>query len=82
HWTVELDYACANNTAGNRIHFSTGAREFSSRVAGTGTWDDYRKLRIGQLDLGGGRRQIVVSPAGPLRSFLIDLRSIRLIPPE
>ena len=82
HWRVELDYACANNTAGNRIHFSTGTREFSCRVAGTGTWDEYKKLRVGELDLGRGRRQIVVSAAGPLQSFLIDLRAIRLIPPE
>ncbi|MCA9035768.1 MAG: c-type cytochrome, partial [Planctomycetaceae bacterium] len=80
-WTVEVDYACDNGTAGGVIKFSTGTRLLSARIPGTGTWDEYRSWTVGELDLHGGRRQIIVTcPEKPI-SALLDLRSVRLIPP-
>lgn len=82
HWTVEVDYACSNGTAGNPIRFSTGSRLLTARVPGSGTWDDYRTWNAGKIDLGRGRRQLIVTAAEQPSSFLIDLRGIRLIPPD
>jgi hypothetical protein len=82
HWTVEFDYACDNATAGNPLKLSTGSRLLTARVPGTGTWDNYRTWSAGSIDLGRGRRQLVVTaPQNPTFS-LIDLRAIRLIPPK
>ncbi|MCA9064268.1 MAG: neutral/alkaline non-lysosomal ceramidase N-terminal domain-containing protein [Planctomycetaceae bacterium] len=81
HWTVEMDYACDNGAAGSLIKLSTGTRLLSARVPGSGTWDDYRIWTPGEIDLGRGRRQIIVTAPEPLSSALIDLRTIRLIPP-
>jgi putative heme-binding domain-containing protein len=82
HWTVEFDFACDNGTAGNVIKLSTGTRLLSARVPGTGTWNDYRTWQAGTIDLRRGRNQLIVSAPEQPSSALIDLRAIRLIPPE
>ncbi|MEQ9406507.1 MAG: neutral/alkaline non-lysosomal ceramidase N-terminal domain-containing protein [Fuerstiella sp.] len=81
-WTVEFDYACDNGTAGNPIKLSTGTRLLTARVPGTGSWDDYKTWTAGQIDLHSGQRQLIVTAPEPPTSALIDLRSIRLVPPK
>ncbi|MCA9060173.1 MAG: HEAT repeat domain-containing protein, partial [Planctomycetaceae bacterium] len=82
HWTVEVDYACDQGAAGNMLRLSTGTRLLSARVPGTGTWSEYRTWKAGTIDLARGRRQLIMTAAEPPSTALIDLRTIRLIPPE
>lgn len=82
HWTVEFDYACANEAAGSAIKLSTGTRLLTATVPGTGTWDDYRTWTAGEIDLRRGRGQLIVTAPEQPSTALIDLRTIRLIPPR
>jgi len=82
YWTVQVDYACDNGTAGGLLKLSTGTRLLTARIPGTGTWDDYRTWTAGKLDLGGGRRQIIVTAPEKPPAALLDLKAIRLLPPE
>ena len=79
-WNVELDWACADNTAGNSFVVSVGTVNLTAKVPGTGNWDTYRKKIFGQLHLKAGRQKLVFRSTKALRSFLIDLRGIRLSP--
>ena len=81
-WIVEVDFACDDSTAGGVIRFSTGTRMLTARVPGTGSWDTYQTWRAGTLDVFGGRQQITVTAVEEPRSALIDIRAIRLLPPE
>ena len=81
-WIVEVDFACDDSTAGGVIRFSTGTRMLTARVPGTGSWDTYQTWRAGTLDIFGGRQQITVTAVEQPRSALIDIRAIRLLPPE
>jgi putative membrane-bound dehydrogenase-like protein len=81
-WTVELDFACDNSTAGGLIRFSTGTRLLTARVPGTGTWDEYQTYRAGTIDLHRGRVQLTVTTPDQPQTALLDLRAIRLIPPQ
>lgn len=81
-WTVEVDYACDNSTAGNVLKLSTGTRLLSARVPGTGTWDDYKTWTVGKIDLGRGARKLTVTAPEKPKQALIDLKAIRLIPPQ
>jgi putative membrane-bound dehydrogenase-like protein len=81
-WIVELDFACDDSAAGDSIRFSTGTRMLTARVPGTGSWANYQTWRVGTLDIFGGRQQITVTAVQPPRSALIDLKAIRLLPPE
>lgn len=82
HWTVKVDYACHNEAAGGAMKLVSRGRLLSGRVPGTGTWDDYRTWTVGKLDLRRGRQQLIVTAPERPKSALIDLKAIRLIPPE
>ncbi len=79
-YRVTLDYACADQCAGNRFVLSAGQQQLSGTVSGTGTWDNYRGADIGRLQLPAGKSEILFRSDGPIRSFLIDLRTIILRP--
>lgn len=81
-WIVELDFACDNSTAGGLIRFSTGTRLLTARIPGTGTWDEYQTWRAGTIDLHRGRVQLTVTSPDQPQTALLDLRAIRLIPPQ
>jgi putative membrane-bound dehydrogenase-like protein len=79
-YAVWLDWACADRTAGNNYLLRVGLNELTGKVKGTGTWDDYRQEKIGEVNLAAGRLQLVFRSAGRIRTFLIDLKSIKLVP--
>ncbi|MFO0977286.1 MAG: HEAT repeat domain-containing protein [Planctomycetaceae bacterium] len=80
-WTVELDFACDDSTAGSLIRFSTGTRMLTARVPGTGSWDNYETYRAGTIDLHEGKGQLILTAPAQPPFALIDLRAVRLIPP-
>ena len=81
-WRVQLEFACDDGTAGSAIRFSTGTRLLTARVPGTGTWDEYRRWEAGTIDLHRGRGQLIVTAPEKPGMALIDLKAIRLLPPQ
>lgn len=79
-YDVWLDWACKDDTAGNAFLIQAGAAPVAGKVAGTGTWDTYRQVKIGAMRLEAGPQRLVVRPGGPLSGALMDLRSVRLVP--
>jgi putative membrane-bound dehydrogenase-like protein len=79
-YRVVFDYACEAPFAGDEFLFTIDGHQLRGKVASTGTWDDYRSVEVGQLELGAGAQEAVLQSAGPLRSALIDLKAIRLEP--
>jgi putative membrane-bound dehydrogenase-like protein len=77
---VELEWACADDSAGNTLIIQVGERKIVHKVAGTGTWDDYRVIWIATTDLPQGRVEATVRSGGPIRGALIDLKGIYLVP--
>jgi hypothetical protein len=77
-YSVHLEWACDNGSAGNALTLQAGGRSLTTTVKGTGTWDDYRKARIGELDLEAGRQRIVMRPAGNITGAMIDLKGLYL----
>jgi putative membrane-bound dehydrogenase-like protein len=82
HWTVEFDFACDDSAAGSLIKFSTGNRMLTARVPGSGTWDHYQTWKAGTIDLHRGRGQLIITAPERPPFALIDLRAVRLIPPQ
>ncbi|HKD35492.1 MAG TPA: hypothetical protein VKB78_01790, partial [Pirellulales bacterium] len=79
-YRVSLDYACASEAAGNEFALKIAEQEFRGKIAGTGTWDDYRQIDVGEVQLPAGQTDVVIQSAGPIRSALMDLRTIVLTP--
>jgi putative membrane-bound dehydrogenase-like protein len=81
-YTVWLDWACADGVAGNTYRLQAGLNQLTGKVKGTGTWDSYRQEKIGEISLSAGQHQVVFRSVGRIRTFLIDLRGIKLVPAE
>ena len=79
-YRVRLDYACANDAAGNEFVFKVAGQELRGKVAGTGTWDDYQQLDIGEIELPAGSCEVAMQSAGRIHEALLDLRAVVLAP--
>jgi putative heme-binding domain-containing protein len=79
-YAVSLDYACDDGTAGQAIVVEIAGQRLTAKVPGTGNWDTYRQLSLGQVELTPGMVQLIVRADGPLRGPLIDLKAVRLRP--
>jgi hypothetical protein len=79
-YAVWLEWACDDASAGNGYVLRAGDQRLAGKVAGTGSWDDYKKARVGEVTLAAGRQQVVLRSAGKVKGALLDLKAIRLVP--
>ncbi len=80
-YEVWLEFACADSTAGNTYLVEVKSGSLTGKVAGTGSWQKYRKEKAGVVTLDQGLQSIVLRSRGPIKpQALFDLRSVRLVP--
>jgi putative membrane-bound dehydrogenase-like protein len=79
-YTVWLNWACANNNAGNTFWLSAGESQLRAKVTGTGSWDVYRWAKVGEITLPAGKQEISLQAAGKINGAMIDLKAIKLVP--
>jgi putative membrane-bound dehydrogenase-like protein len=79
-YTIQMNYACHDSAAGDSFLLRVGDSSQTHRVAGTGAWENYKQIELGTIELSAGRHRVVMQSAGPIKSALIDLRSLRLVP--
>jgi putative membrane-bound dehydrogenase-like protein len=77
---VWLDWACEDSSAGNAYLLQAGLERLTGKVQGTGTWDDYRQAKVGEITLQAGRQEITFRSAGKIKGAMLDLRSVKLLP--
>ena len=77
---VYLDYACADDSAGNALSSTAAEPAIRLKVAGTGGWDRYTLLKLGTVKLDAGPGRITVRPDGAVKGALLDLRTLYLVP--
>ncbi|MBI2479275.1 MAG: c-type cytochrome, partial [Planctomycetia bacterium] len=65
-YDVYLDFACANDSAGNRYRIDGLAEIICGEVTATGGWDKYHQFQVGKTTLSAGQRAITLRPDGPL----------------
>jgi len=81
-FTVSMEWACANESAGNTYELRANGKAIRGIVDGTGasTWSRYRSIFVGELPLPTGTHRLEFRPVGPVRNALLDLRAITLTP--
>jgi putative membrane-bound dehydrogenase-like protein len=79
-YRVTLDYACADSAAADSFVLTVAGQTLGGRVEGTDTWDNYRSKDLGPVQLPAGPAELLFRSDGPIKSALIDLRGIRLVP--
>lgn len=81
-FTVSMDWACADESAGNGFLVRVGGTTLRGSVGGTGagTWANYRSLFVGEVTLPAGTHRLEFRPEGQVRNALLDLRAVTLTP--
>jgi putative membrane-bound dehydrogenase-like protein len=79
-YRVVLEYAVENSAANNQLMLQFGEQKIVFKVTGTGTWDDFVEVEIAEVELPVCNLDVIARSAGPIKSALIDLREIKLIP--
>jgi putative heme-binding domain-containing protein len=79
-YAVWLDYACPDTIAGNKFQLDANGRRLTGTVAGTGGWHSYKQSRVGAIELPAGKQEVTLRSAGKITEYLMDLRSVRLVP--
>ncbi len=77
-----LHWAIPPEMAGNWFTLSAGHTRIVHRVPATGSFDQYRLAKFGQLRLAAGRNRVEMRPVGPLQGELADLKEVRLRPAD
>jgi putative membrane-bound dehydrogenase-like protein len=80
-YNVSLDYAC-DKEAGNHVAVDVDSAQLVGEVKGSGGWDNYRRMKLGDVELAAGRHKLFVHSQGTIKQALMDLREIRLTPYE
>ncbi len=80
NYTVTIEWACDDGTAGNRLALRVGSSRIEHQVAGTGSWDTYRSATLGEVTLTPGLNRLEIQSIGRIRGALLDLRTVELRP--
>jgi alpha-L-fucosidase len=81
-YQVEMEYSCADVSAGNSFVLTIGAAKIEGEVAGTGAWKDFKTLAVGTVEIGAGDMEVRLAPRGALKRGLMNVRVIRLVREE
>jgi putative heme-binding domain-containing protein len=79
-FTIALEWACADESAGNAYELRVGSRTHRNTVGATGTWSRYRSIFVGEVTLGTGTQRLEIRPTDAPRGALFDLRAVLLTP--
>ena len=77
-YDVHLNWALDGKAKANRIQLRIGQNEIVHAVDSTGTWDQYRSIHIGTVELDEGEQRTIMQAITPISGFVIDLKSVKL----
>jgi putative heme-binding domain-containing protein len=81
NYDLYLDYACADDAAGNSYAIDVDGQSLTGAIAVTGSdWSTYKQPKIGTLHLDAGSHRLTVKPGGSIHGALMDLRTVVLVP--
>ena len=81
-FNVIIDYAVAEGASGDTMQLQIADKKLTAKIPSTGTWDDYQKMDIGEVELTAGNHEIIMKSLGNIRFAMLDLKAIHLEPIE
>ncbi len=77
---VWLDWARPGSGSTAPLEMSAAGVPVLLEVPPTGSWEEYRQQKVGQVNLAMGLQRISLRAVPPLAGAVLDLREIRLVP--
>ncbi len=80
-YDVYLEWSVSDQEAGKPFVFKTGDQLLTGTVEPSGSWEDFKTIKIGHLKLRSGRQKMVFKPNSKFETgAILDLREIKLVP--
>ena len=79
-YAVVAEIACKDESAGAACTVACGKAALPFAVAGTGGWQQYRAVELGELTLPAGRAELSLRASSKPGEAVLNLRSLRLVP--
>jgi putative heme-binding domain-containing protein len=79
-YDVWLDYSCDKSAAGNMYLLQAGPATLIGPINATGDWEQFRRIKLGQISLPAGTQKITFRSNGSINGYLCDLRLVELLP--
>lgn len=80
-YAVEMEWSVSDEESGKNFILETETDEVEGAVKKTGSWETFRKMEIGELELEKGYQKVVFRPAKEFKGgALLDLRKITFRP--
>lgn len=79
-YDVFMEWSAGDRSAGNPYAFNVSRQEISAAIESSGSWETYKKAKIGQMTLEAGVQFAALKPAGKFTTPLLRLRAVRLVP--
>ncbi|RYG49709.1 alpha-L-fucosidase [bacterium] len=75
---IELEYACADDSAGAEYEVEIAGQKLKGKVEATGDWSDFKRVKLGRATLKGEKTTLVVRPLSKPGLGVMNLRAVRL----
>ncbi|GEO03381.1 hypothetical protein AAE02nite_10450 [Adhaeribacter aerolatus] len=80
-YDVYLEWSVSDQEAGKPFVFKVGDQTLTGTVEPSGSWEDFKTVKIGHLKLRSGRQKMVFKPNSKFDTgAILDLREIKLVP--
>lgn len=77
---IELDWSISDQEAGKSMVFQIGDKELTKIINTSGSWETFKRMHIGTLDLPKGKYKVVVKPKDQnAKGHFMDLKTLHLI---
>lgn len=75
-----LEWSLADEEAGKSVVFQIGDKQITKEISSSGSWETFKKMGLGELELPVGKYKVVVKPQDPNeKGHFMDLKTLRLI---
>jgi hypothetical protein len=80
-YDVFLEWSVSDEEAGKPFIFEAGDQQLEKKVGKTGSWETFKSVKIGRIQLPAGQQKMVFRPGSDFEEgALLDLRAVRLVP--
>lgn len=80
-YDVYLEWSVSDQEAGKPFVFQAGEQRLTGTVAPSGSWENFKTVKIGHLKLRSGKQKMVFKPNSKFETgAILDLREIKLVP--
>lgn len=77
---VELEWSIGDEDAGKSMVFQVGEQKIVKKIGPSGSWETFKKMELGELELPAGKYKIVAKPEDQNdKGYFMDLKTLRLI---